>query len=124
MDVDGLFCGSCGARKQEVSSSKEQETDTSDSDGTTYEPEVIPTISSRANKIRRWARLLWAIPILWFTGVVGADLGLWWACVFLLLMFCLIIPSLSNKLIRQARFGILVILILLFIRWVGADLAK
>ena len=34
------------------------------------------------------------------------------------------VPSLSDKITRWARFGILVIHILLFIRWVGADLAK
>ena len=114
MDVDGLFCGSCGAPKQEA--------DTSDSDGTTYEPKVTLTTPSPSDKIKRWPRLLWVIPILWFTGVVGSNIGLWLAGVFLLLSLCLVIPSLSNKLIRQARFGILVILILLFTYWAGTDM--
>ena len=116
MDVDGLFCGSCGAPKQEA--------DTSDSDGTTYEPKVTLTTPSPSDKIKRWPRLLWVIPILWFTGVVGSNIGLWLAGVFLLLSLCLVIPSLSNKLIPFAIFGILVILIVLFTFCYVSDLVE
>ena len=70
MDVDGLFCGSCGAPKQEA--------DTSDSDGTTYEPKVTLTTPSPSDKIKRWQRFgILVIFILLFIYWVGTDLGIW-----------------------------------------------
>ncbi len=80
LDSEGLFCTSCGAHRQDVSYSTEEDTDTPDSDLTTYayEGEVTPSVQSPSNKVGRWLRFgLVLITLLLLIGWCGKEACEW-----------------------------------------------